>query len=320
MCAHRCFRSVGPMNQNLLLTTYFSDWIDTYKRGAVRPVTFHKYETSLKRLTEIAAGMRLTTLDRRAYQGILNTYAQTHERQTTLDFHHHLRAALLDAVDDGLLEHDPTRKAVAKGAVRRVHAAKYLSLGQLTDLLGVLDLDGSRAWDTFLYLVAKTGLRFAEALALTPADINPAQHTLTVSRTWDYKSAIPGFAPTKNRSSVRTVSIDAETTRVLGPLTARTPREQTLFITPGARVFNDTVNHHLRRQCIAASVPVVTVHGLRHTHASVLLYAGVSVASVARRLGHATMTTTQRTYLHIIQELEALDDAKVLGCLDSLSR
>lgn len=38
-----------------------------------------------------------------------------------------------------------------------------------------------------------------------------------------------------------------------------------------------------------------------------LLFAGVSIASVARRLGHASMTTTQKTYLHIIQELENKD-------------
>ena len=58
-----------------------------------------------------------------------------------------------------------------------------------------------------------------------------------------------------------------------------------------------------------------SIHGLRHTHASLLLFAGVSIASVARRLGHASMTTTQKTYLHIIQELEN----KVMRSLSELS-
>jgi len=48
----------------------------------------------------------------------------------------------------------------------------------------------------------------------------------------------------------------------------------------------------LGRYCKVANVPVISVHGLRHTHASILLFAGVSIASVARRLGHASMTTT----------------------------
>lgn len=45
---------------------------------------------------------------------------------------------------------------------------------------------------------------------------------------------------------------------------------------------------------VKADIPTISIHGLRHTHASLLLYAGVSIASVARRLGHASMTTTQK--------------------------
>ena len=59
-------------------------------------------------------------------------------------------------------------------------------------------------------------------------------------------------------------------------------------------------------------------HGLRHTHASLLLFAGVSIASVARRLGHASMTTTQRTYIHIIQELENKDTDLVMRAMSGL--
>lgn len=55
------------------------------------------------------------------------------------------------------------------------------------------------------------------------------------------------------------------------------------------------------------------------THASLLLFAGVSIASVARRLGHASMTTTQKTYLHIIRELENKDIDLVMRSLSSLN-
>lgn len=79
------------------------------------------------------------------------------------------------------------------------------------------------------------------------------------------------------------------------------------------------MNNILTRHCKEAGVPVISVHGLRHTHASLLLFAGVSIASVARRLGHASMTTTQKTYLHIIQELENKDVDLVMRSLSSLS-
>lgn len=73
------------------------------------------------------------------------------------------------------------------------------------------------------------------------------------------------------------------------------------------------------RHCKECNIPVISIHGLRHTHASLLLFTGVSIASVARRLGHSSMTTTQKTYLHIIQELENKDIDLVMRSLSSLS-
>ncbi|WP_304410156.1 tyrosine-type recombinase/integrase, partial [Faecalibaculum rodentium] len=81
-----------------------------------------------------------------------------------------------------------------------------------------------------------------------------------------------------------------------------------------------TVNHVLGRYCRKCDLPVITIHGLRHTHASLLLFAGVSIASVARRLGHSSMTTTQKTYLHIIQELENKDIDLIMRSLSSLNQ
>lgn len=63
----------------------------------------------------------------------------------------------------------------------------------------------------------------------------------------------------------------------------------------------------------------MSIHGLRHTHASLLLFAGVSIASVARRLGHSSINTTQKTYVHIVQELENQDVDLVMRLLSSLT-
>ena len=70
-------------------------------------------------------------LDRMAYQKLLNDYALTHERQTTIDFHHQLKGAILDAVDEGLMEKDPTRKAIIKGKTPRNKKPKYLNQFEL---------------------------------------------------------------------------------------------------------------------------------------------------------------------------------------------
>ena len=86
----------------------------------------------------------------------------------------------------------------------------------------------------------------------------------------------------------------------------------------GKRIYNSTANDVLERYCKTLNLPTISIHGLRHTHASLLLYAGASIASVARRLGHSNMATTQKTYLHIIQELENQDVDLMMRALSNV--
>lgn len=179
-----------------------------------------------------------------------------------MDFHHQLKGAILDAVDEGLIERDPTRKAIIKGKTPAIKKIKYLNQFELHNLLASLELKDKVDWDYFILLVAKTGMRFSELIKQLPED--------------------------------KPIFVD------------------------GA-VYNSTVNNILARHCKECNIPVISIHGLRHTHASLLLFTGVSIASVARRLGHSSMTTTQKIYLHIIQELENKDIDLVMRSLSSLS-
>lgn len=304
------------IKQTDLFCEYYAKWITVYKKGAIRDVTMSKYLMTQHWLEKLVPDLRLSELTRITYQQILNDYAIYHERQTTMDFHHQLKGAILDAVDEGLIERDPTRKAIIKGKTPAVKKIKYLNQFELHTLLTTLDLKSEVNWDYFILLVAKTGMRFSEALALTPRDFDFAHQTLSISKTWDYKDK-GGFQPTKNKSSVRKIQIDWQTVIQFSELVKGLPEDKPIFVK--SKVYNSTINDILSRHCKEAKIPVISVHGLRHTHASLLLFAGVSIASVARRLGHSSMTTTQKTYLHIIQELENKDVDLVMRALSGLS-
>lgn len=293
-------------------------WIRLYKENAIRPVTLEKYYLTYRMLRKLAPDLHLNELDRRAYQAILNKYALTHERKTVMDFHHHLKASLVDAVDDGIIERDPSRRVIIKGQKQSSKKTKFLSLYQLQQLFRQLDLGPKISWDWFILLVSKTGLRYAEALALTPKDFNFQKSEITINKSWDYKSKVGHFQPTKNKSSNRVVIIDWRTANQFKPLIAELDPDQPIFVPEHKRVFNSTINSKLNQYCRRAGIPVISIHGLRHTHASLLLFEGVSIASVAKRLGHANTITTQQTYLHIIQELENKDNDKVMQHLSKL--
>ena len=313
------FRKVHTMQENItsesLFCDYYAQWVRTYKEGAIRDVTMGKYRLTQSWLGKLIPELRLADMDRTAYQQLINGYAQHHERQTTMDFHHQIKGAILDAVDEGLIPRDPTRKVIIKGKQPRIKKMKYLNQFELHAMLADLDLGAEASWDWLILLIAKTGLRFSEALGLTPDDFDFTHQTLSVSKTWDYKNG-GGFVPTKNESSVRKVQLDWQLIMQLSGLLKNLPHDKPIFV--HGKIYNSTANGVLARHCKNVDVPVISIHGLRHTHASLLLFAGVSIASVSRRLGHASMTTTQETYLHVIRELENKDVDIVMRALSTL--
>lgn len=305
----------GNTNAETLFCDYYEQWISVYKEGAIREVTMKKYRLTQAWLGRLIPDLKLADMDRVNYQKLINGYAEHHERQTTMDFHHQLKGAILDAVDEGLIQRDPTRKAIIKGKPPCSKKTKYLNQFELHAVLADLELGKGPSWDWLILLVAKTGLRFSEALGLTPDDFDFVHQTLSVSKTWDYKNG-GGFVPTKNASSVRKVQLDWQLIMQLSTLLKDLPAGDPIFV--NGKVYNSTANNILARHCERANVPVISIHGLRHTHASLLLFAGVSIASVSKRLGHASMNTTQDTYLHVIRELENKDVDIVMRALSTL--
>lgn len=310
---------LNEITSDSLFTDYYSQWIVVYKEGAIRKVTLAKYQMSLKWLKKLIPNIKVRDLNRIVYQQLLNDYAIEHERQTTMDFHHQLKGAILDAVDEGLIDKDPTRKIIVKGKQPRIKKIKYLNQFELHSLIRSLNLNTEINWDWFILLVAKTGMRFSEALALTPKDFDFSHQTVSINKTWNYKEVEGGFLPTKNKSSVRKIQLDWQIVVQFSSLLTGLDQDKPIFVKEGKQIFNATVNDILSRHCRKLNIPEISIHGLRHTHASLLLFAGVTIASVARRLGHSSMNTTQKTYLHIIHELENQDVDLVMRSLSSLS-
>ena len=305
---------------------YFEEWIDTYKRGFIRNVTLEKYVHNVKWIRRLMPDLKVKELSRITYQELINKYAEFHEKQTTMDFHHQLKASIMDALDEGFIEKDPTRKVVIKGKKAGPKKKKFLSQFELQLLLRSLELDEDRiTWEWCISLIAKTGLRFSEALGLTPKDFDFNKLTIKVNKTWNYKEG-GGFDLTKNKTSNREITVDLKTMAQFKHLIKDLPENEPIFVTDTTtkskykRVYNSTLNNVLDKYCKKAGVSEITVHGLRHTHASLLLLQGVSIPSVSKRLGHANVSTTQEVYLHVVKELENKDTGLIMGSIMNLEQ
>ena len=207
-----------------------------------------------------------------------------------MDFHHQLKGAVLDAVDEGLVERDPTRKAIIKGKSPRAKKQKYLNQFELHRLLNDLDLGPEVSWNWLILLIAKDGAEVFRGHCADARRLRNSVARLSRSTRPGTIKQERGSFPTKNRSSVRKVQLDWQLVIQFSELTKRLPHDEPIFVE--GKVYNSTANSVLERHCKRAGIPVISVHGLRHTHASLLLFAGVSIASVAKLSGHASMNTT----------------------------
>ena len=195
--------------------------------------------------------------------------------------------------------------------------ARHLSKEELGRLLNTLELKNEVNRDYFIMLLAKTGLRFSEALAITPEDFDFKTMKLTVNKTWDYKHG-GGFALTKSQPSIRTIEIDWKLGMQMSKLIKNLPPKEPIFVEPGKRVCNSTYNDFLARKCKGAGVRPIGIHALRNTHRFILLREGATGANIAMRMGNSNIATIREVYLHDLTELEKKDNNIIINTMSEL--
>ena len=115
-----------------------------------------------------------------------------------------------------------------------------------------------------ILLIAKTGIRFSEALGITPKDFDLNRQQLSINKTWNYKGE-GAFVSTKNKSSIRKVQLDWQLVIQFSALIKDLPEDKPIFMIKD-KLYNSTANGVLARHCSDKGIPVITVHGLRHPY------------------------------------------------------
>jgi integrase len=169
-----------------------------------------------------------------------------------------------------------------------------------------------------------SGARFGELVGLTRKDFDFKNSSITINKTWGYAKRHPeGFGPTKNEASVCTIKLDTDTMNAFKRLFETLPPNMygLVFYSPDSKykVINNTnANKLLRKTLEKLGIDPITMHGLRHTHASVLLYKKVNINYVSERLGHSDIETTYKYYSHVIKELREEEEKQPINTFENL--
>ena len=289
------------VDENITFLSYFKQWCEVYKRPNVSKITYKAYINTQRKIELFFGDKKLKKITATGYQRVLNQYAKTHAQDTVERFNVHVKACIDMAVHEGYIKRNFCKfaKINAKNKGRDLDT-KFLEVEEYEHLIYETSKHPSYASHAALYMIAKTGMRFAECLGLTVDDIDHKNGMLSVNKTWDYKNN-SGFMPPKTKSSIRQIPLDDDFLKFVKQLP---PTEDGRLL---PNLSNNAANKTLRK-IVGREV---RVHSLRHTYASYLIAHDIDLISVSQVLGHENLNITLEVYAHQLQEQKSRNDEKI---------
>lgn len=306
---------------------YFEHWLIVYKKPSISKLTYDRLEYLLRYFKDTIPDVEIENINKEVWQGVITNYGASRSVATVKGMNTASSECFECAIDDDIIIRNPTRRVRIVGAPTIRKRKFYLHINQIRKLLHGLKLDGKHKHmlHYMVYLILSTGLRYAEALAITPVDIDLDNLLIDINKAYDYKTPEleNRFCDTKTPRAIRQVAIDINTGILLERFINEhnIPDDEPIF--PYAwskgkhhpRMQPHTINYQLKVSCEECQIPYVSCHSLRHCHASLLFAKNINVLGISKRLGHADTAITQRTYIHLLKEADFEEVDKIVNVM-----
>jgi integrase len=307
---------------NYTIAEWFDTWYETHKVDW-KPTSRQQREMAIRlQIKPLLGHYKLQKLDKITYkQAYINPLLKKYKVETVKLFHRLFKIGINAAVDDEILPRNRFTKITIRDEKSELLSTgasikgNFLEAHELNKLLSTAKEHENITNYTVFLLLAYTGLRRGEACGLQWGNINFTKKTLTVERTRDNK----GVRSPKTDNSYRTILIDdiliqqlknykkwcKETRQKFG---YSLNNNDFIFISyqTSNPITDNSITYALRRIIKKAKIKSITPHGLRHTHATLLLSQGkrgASVKVVAERLGNTPQMILD-IYGHTFLDLE----------------
>ncbi|MCB5084127.1 site-specific integrase [Streptococcus mutans] len=331
------------LRQGYTLDRYTSlyDWYQTWYDLKIRPkkklskVTKKNYQTYGKTIKKLFGDRAIVDIKSTEYQRIMNIYGETVGYDYLSRINSTIRKTIQLAQSDKIVLDDFTSNVeLFAGKEAQKNEEKYIhSVEDYHRLVNYLEkkLDyETTVIHHVLYIIAKTGMRYGEAIGITDDDTKLEDHYLYTHRR--YNTTTWGWTKAKNDTSIRAVPIDNKTIEIItelrkeqirvNALLERTNKEKFLFFhyglehdIPSVATANKALKNILNELNIQ---PVITTKGLRHTYGSYLLHNNVDMGVVAKILGHKDIQMLIKVYGHTMTERIDKEFKEVESIMDRL--
>ncbi|MDN6398410.1 MAG: site-specific integrase [Alkalibacterium sp.] len=221
------------------------------------------------------------------------------------------------AIDEQLITSNPMERVKVPKNRNVKREVAYYEKEELLEFLDSAKKEQNPIWYPLFYLLAFTGMRKGEALALQWKDIDFMNQHLTVSKTLTRgkNSRLYVEDSPKTQAGNRDIPLDPS---VLSILKQWRKDQREMYIKLGHNTLNDSqllftnlnndfmqppaLTKAMDRIVKKNNLKRITVHQLRHTHASLLFNAGASIKEVQQRLGHSSYEVTMNVYTHVTKD------------------
>lgn len=316
-------------HQRITFNEYANEWYQQYLRRGRKETTNTTRQFSIKTMNRYINALQMKSVSPKTYQSILNDLFDSGRSHSTIKMvHATARMIFAKALEEKVIKVNPTSSAFIpqkKLTVEEIENVEvedmYLEVDELKEFLKETDNYGNLVYVVLIYLIAFTGMRPGEAIALLEKDVlfdeSQISITKTIYREKRHKD-IYSLTPPKTLTSVRVVDVDEKIMDMLNELIhykerMKFPKSDFIFSTedghpPTVDMTRQVVRRIGEKTTIERSL---YTYMLRHTHISMLAEAEISLPEIMKRVGHKNENTTTQIYLHITKKMRVTTMAKM---------
>jgi len=323
-------RSEYEKPKKMICRDLFRKWLDTYGKFNLKHSTLETFERYLtKRVAPTFIGtIQVDKLSSSDFYKLYNELREEYcySNKTLLQIHRIMHSAFTSAMTwqelrlkthpmTGVIAPVPKKKKIVR--IKEEEAIHFLQTA----------LRHAPFWFfTFLCVVFTSGLRKSEVLGLRKMDILAEQNKLSV---WQNVVRVKGKGlalETPKSGEPRTVPIPYDTIHLLQLFIEKLEKERgvlkdsdLIFSTATGKPKSPTdVAHYMKEFRERHNLPDLTIHGGRHSYASILINKGLSLKEVSKLLGHSTTQITDINYTEVWEEKEEAAMEKLNGIIPNL--
>ena len=314
---------------------YLQQWLADYAELNCSPKTIESYRQLINsHLIPELGNIKLVELEARHLQPMYTKKKDSGLSARTIRYLYNLMSQVLDyAMKQGILSRN-----VAQNTEPPRIEHKELNTIRPEQINTFLEAAKQTPHYALFYLLLHTGLRRGEALALKWKHVDMGLASLGIQA---YLSVTQSLGKVNGKTYVKEPKTGAGKRRVaLSPssilvLRQHKAEQQRLFSSLGNTLTEDdcifchydrtpldpsTVSHAFGGVLRQAGLPPMPLHGLRHSHATLLLQAGTHPRVVMERLGHSSIRVTLDTYSHVVGGLQELAAQKFDDFIEAKNR